>query len=131
MIQSISQASPYLYFRHHPPYQRSCLYFSVEVHWPQVLCIPDSRSHGVDLESPLALFARASRKGRSLQMHCRACFNLLLCPGWPKGYFMNYLMLICLMACHCSGPLLKYFFFPDLLTERADNRTVIWKMNFI
>lgn len=90
--------------------KRLSVFFSWSI-WPQVLCIPDSRSQGVDLKSPLVLFARASRKGRFLQLHCRAHFNLLLCPGWPRGYCMNYLMLICLMACHCSGPLLKSFFF--------------------
>lgn len=91
--------------------KRLSVFFQLECSWPQVLCIPDSSSHGVDLKSPPVLFARASGKGHSLRLHCGARFNLLLCPCWPEGYCMNYLMLICLMACHCSGPLLKLFLF--------------------
>ncbi|KAK4806860.1 hypothetical protein QYF61_012581, partial [Mycteria americana] len=43
----------------------------LEYSGPQILCIPDSKTQGVDLESPLVLFARSSSRRISSRMGIR------------------------------------------------------------
>jgi len=52
---------------------------------PQILCIPGSRTPGVDLRSPLVLSATDSRLGHSPRLRGRELFQLLALTGLDQG----------------------------------------------
>jgi len=51
----------------------------------RILCFPDSKIQGVDLECPLVLSARDPRQGHSPQLQCKACFCHLVLNGLDQG----------------------------------------------
>lgn len=55
--------------------------FQLEHSWLWILCISDSKTLGVNFESPLVLSTRGSRWGYSLQLQCRVCFLHLILPA--------------------------------------------------
>ena len=59
--------------------------FQWEYSGPRILCIPGSKTPGVDLESPLVLSARDSRLGHSPRLRCRARFKHLALTGLDQG----------------------------------------------
>ena len=59
--------------------------FQSEYSGPRILCIPGSRTPGVNLESPLVLSDRDSRLGRSPRLWCRARSEHLVLSGLVQG----------------------------------------------
>lgn len=60
-------------------------FFQLEYSEIHILCIPDSKTLRVNLESPLRLSARGSRWGHSPQLWCRVCYFHIILPRLDQG----------------------------------------------